>query len=77
MKFFRMQLTTPNFSARAGMRLWRSTAVAAAMLAAPALFAQTDAFVGPSFLPNPFRIQSTVPANGDVNPYGVDRKSVV
>ncbi len=37
-------------------------------LSGQALFAQ---FNGPSFLPNPIVTVSTVPANGDVNPYGV------
>ena len=39
------------------------------LLAAPALIAQ--ALGVPSFLPSPIQIVSTVPANGDVNPYGV------
>jgi hypothetical protein len=46
------------------------TQLAAALIALPA-FAQTEAFFGPAFLPNPFRIQSTIPSNGDLNPYGV------
>jgi hypothetical protein len=71
MKFFTTQLAITNSSARAAMRARRSIALAAALLASPALFAQTDVFVGPSFLPNPVRIQSTIPSNGDLNPYGV------
>lgn len=52
------------------MKIFR-TQLAAVLIAVPALFAQTDAFFGPAFLPNPLRIQSTVPSNGDGNPYGV------
>ena len=39
------------------------------LLATPALFGQ--ALGVPAFLPSPIEIVSTVPANGDVNPYGV------
>jgi hypothetical protein len=52
------------------MKIFRKQ-LAAVLIAVPALFAQTDAVFGPSFLPNPFRIQSTIPSNGDLNPYGV------
>jgi hypothetical protein len=51
------------------MKIFR-THLAAVLIAVPA-FAQTEAFFGPAFLPDPFRIQSTIPSNGDVNPYGV------
>jgi hypothetical protein len=34
-----------------------------------AVIAQTN--VGPGFLPSPIQTASTIPANGDVNPYGV------
>jgi hypothetical protein len=37
------------------------------LLSVSTLFAQS----GPGFLPSPVRVVSTVPANGDVNPYGV------
>lgn len=44
-------------------------AIVALLLAAPALLAQN---VGtPFFLPSPVQVVSTIPANGDLNPYGV------
>jgi hypothetical protein len=43
-------------------------AIATLWLPGHALFAQYN---GPSFLPNPILTVSTVPPNGDVNPYGV------
>jgi hypothetical protein len=52
------------------MKIFR-TQLAAVLISVSALFAQPDAFFGPAFLPNPFRIQSIVPSNGDQNPYGV------
>jgi hypothetical protein len=53
------------------MKIFR-TQLATVLIAVPALFAQPDTFFGPAFLPNPFRIQSTIPSvNGDLNPYGV------
>jgi hypothetical protein len=39
------------------------------LLAAQALSAQTPG--GAGFLPNPIQMVSTIPSNGDVNPYGV------
>lgn len=57
-----------NTGAGAATRLRRSIALTAALIAAPAIFAQTEPFVGPSFLPNPFWVQSTIPTNGDLNP---------
>ncbi|MGA2370223.1 MAG: hypothetical protein ACLPPV_16885 [Candidatus Korobacteraceae bacterium] len=39
------------------------------LIAAPALIAQS--LGTPAFLPSPVQIVSTIPANGDVNPYGV------
>ena len=46
-----------------------ATMLALLLIAAPALIAQN---VGtPAFLPSPVQIVSTIPANGDVNPYGV------
>jgi hypothetical protein len=44
------------------------SAVILAAVAASGIAAQTQ--TGP-FLPNPFAVVSTVPSNGDVNPYGV------
>lgn len=38
------------------------------LISASTLIAQT---VGPGFLPNPVHVVSTIPSNGDVNPYGV------
>src|SRR5579863_8135910 len=46
-----------------------TAAVFALLLAAPALIAQN--LGTPFFLPSPVQVVSTVPANGDVNPYGV------
>ena len=40
-----------------------------ALLAAPALLGQSLGV--PAFLPSPVQIVSTIPANGDLNPYGV------
>jgi hypothetical protein len=51
----------------------RNTALAAALVAAaasPLCLAQDIDLDGP-FLPSPVRVVSTVPANGDQNPYGV------
>jgi len=39
------------------------------LIAASALIAQTAG--SPAFLPSPIQVVSTVPANGDLNPYGV------
>jgi hypothetical protein len=48
---------------------WALTSSFAVLLfLAPVLTAQT---VGSGFLPNPVQVVSTVPSNGDVNPYGV------
>jgi hypothetical protein len=44
--------------------------IAAMLLSATLLLAQSPA-PSPAFLPSPVRIVSTVPSNGDVNPYGV------
>ncbi len=41
-----------------------------ALLATGAASAQASPFIGP-FVPNPSPIATTVPANGDVNPYGI------
>jgi hypothetical protein len=46
-----------------------AAAIVAVLFAAPALIAQN--LGTPFFLPSPVQIVSTVPANGDVNPYGV------
>lgn len=44
-------------------------AFALLLITAPALVAQS--LGAPAFLPSPVQIVSTIPANGDVNPYGV------
>ncbi|HVJ07764.1 MAG TPA: hypothetical protein VM554_05230 [Acidisarcina sp.] len=55
---------------------WRKTMAAVALLASATTgigFAQNNqgADRNDAFLPSPVRVVSTVPANGDVNPYGV------
>src|SRR6185437_8026375 len=51
-------------------RIVTAGAVATCLLGSVALTAQNNDDTQP-FLPNPVRSVSTVPANGDVNPYGV------
>lgn len=53
--------------------IWRATVVAALLLVSAAGFgfAQTSIDPDAAFLPSPVRIVSTVPKNGDENPYGV------
>ena len=41
------------------------------LAAIPASFADDSGTAGPGFLPSPIQAVSTVPPNGDVNPYGV------
>jgi hypothetical protein len=57
----------------AGFRARKSTICAAALLLLPAtaLMAQGGGDPPEPFLPNPVQVVSTVPANGDQNPYGV------
>jgi len=51
---------------------WRRILIAAMLLAtAPAVGLAQWAGSDDAFLPGPVRTVSTVPANGDVNPYGV------
>jgi hypothetical protein len=47
------------------------TAVLAILTAAPAAFAQATTSIYGAFLPPAVQVVSTVPSNGDVNPYGV------
>src|ERR1039457_6339543 len=51
---------------------WRKTLTAAMLLAsAPGICLAQWFDTGGAFLPSPVRTASTVPPNGDVNPYGV------
>jgi len=51
---------------------WRKTLIAAMLLAsAPGICLAQWFGTGGAFLPSPVRSASTVPPNGDVNPYGV------
>ena len=53
-------------------RCWRRAAVAGALMAGAAGMAMAQSFDADDvFLPSPVRSVSTVPMNGDVNPYGV------
>jgi hypothetical protein len=69
--FDRIEMAAP-VSRRKNTTNWRTALTAAILLTSASAigFAQ---FGGPddSFLPSPVRTVSTVPANGDVNPYGV------
>lgn len=59
----------PAFRNRRHRASLTTAVIFALLVAAPALIAQN---VGtPFFLPSPVQVVSTVPANGDVNPYGV------
>jgi len=54
------------------VRGFRAAEVAAAILAlTPGLMHAQQPSAEDAFLPSPVRVVSTVPANGDVNPYGV------
>ena len=66
---FEINVPAPSRGIRTG---WRRVLTAAALLAsAPAIvFAQWSG-ADDAFLPSPVTTVSTVPANGDVNPYGV------
>ena len=58
------------FKLRRGMPKSVILAVTMVLLLIPELFAQQPA-PNPAFLPSPVQTVSTIPANGDVNPYGV------
>jgi hypothetical protein len=60
------QPTSRSYAHRVGIGL---AAVLMSLLAAPGLIAQNAGT--PFFLPSPVQVVSTIPANGDVNPYGV------
>ncbi len=60
--------TAQNFQLAAGKLM--AVATLMVLLSGTAVMANAQ-FSGPSFLPSPVQIYSTVPANGDVNPYGV------
>jgi hypothetical protein len=63
----RTQTVVPNYIVT---KLLAAAAILTVSLITGApLMAQTN--VGPGFLPSPVQTASTVPANGDVNPYGV------
>lgn len=67
-----MHRTTTQFATvnSGASRRW-STTLFATLAAASAAFGQTAAVSAAGFLPDPVRMVSTVPSNGDVNPYGV------
>ena len=69
--FGRIEMAAP-VSRRKSMTSWR-TALSAAVLLTSASAIGFAQFGDPddAFLPSPVRTVSTVPANGDVNPYGV------
>ncbi len=58
------------FKLRRGIPKSVILAVTMVLLLIPELFAQQPA-PNPAFLPSPVQMVSTIPANGDVNPYGV------
>lgn len=63
-KLSKFRLTSPN--------VWRRAATAAALLVVSTGISFAQHFdPDEAFLPSPVRSVSTVPANGDVNPYGV------
>ncbi len=62
-----LQTTTCSLISRTGVALVGILVLL--LMAAPALIAQTPG--GPGFLPSPVQVASTIPMNGDVNPYGV------
>jgi hypothetical protein len=57
---------------RGSMTGWRNALIATMLLASVPTIAHSQWFnADDAFLPSPVRTVSTVPANGDVNPYGV------
>ena len=58
------------FKLRRGMPKSAMLAVTMVLALMPALLAQQPA-PSPAFLPSPVQTVSTIPSNGDVNPYGV------
>jgi hypothetical protein len=65
------EIETPAIRQRS-MRGWRVALAAATMLAVATGISLAQGFdPDAAFLPSPVRTVSTVPANGDVNPYGV------
>ncbi len=68
MKFPSTQCAIHNSGALSRRRL---AGLLATCMVAVVCFAQSPAAQAQGFLPNPVRVLSTVPANGDVNPYGV------
>jgi hypothetical protein len=71
-EFFAKSESTAPMQGRESSFGWRKVLPAALLLAgvSAAGFAQSSSS-DDAFLPNPVAIASTVPANGDVNPYGV------
>jgi hypothetical protein len=68
--FFQCESCSPMLRTR-GMTGWRKTLTAVAMLASATGICAAQHHDDDAFLPNPVRDVTTVPANGDVNPYGV------
>lgn len=66
---FSRKLSQINKTVIPAVRNFLLITVAAAFTSSSAVNAQN--YNGPSFLPNPILTLSTIPANGDVNPYGV------
>jgi hypothetical protein len=58
-------------SSRSSPAAWRTVLAAATLAAVPAVALAQWGGDPDAFLPSPVRSVSTVPANGDVNPYGV------
>jgi hypothetical protein len=68
--FFRPNTAPPAPHRRRAAR-WRKALAAVTLLAGATAIALAEHDRDSAFLPNPVRSVSTVPANGDVNPYGV------